>query len=174
MKTFNGRALFLDRADINTDEIIAAKYLSEISKEALGAHLFEDLNLTGFDLKRDLSGKGVIISRTNFGCGSSREHAPWALEANGINLVIAESFARIFRQNMFNCGILAVELPPSIIDHLFQSFANQQTTLKTHLKKQVFIIEAGGKREEIKFRLSDFDRALVEAGGWVEYADLHY
>ena len=174
MKTFNGKALFLDRADINTDEIIAAKYLSEISKEALGPHLFEDLNLAGFDLKSDLSGKGVIISRANFGCGSSREHAPWALEENGINLVIAESFARIFRQNMFNCGMLAVELPPSIIDHLFQSFANQETTVTTHLEKQVFIIEAGGKREEIKFRLSDFDRALVEAGGWVEYADLHY
>lgn len=174
MKTFNGKALFLDRADINTDEIIAAKYLSEISKEPLGPHLFEDLNLAGFDLKRDLAGKSVIISRANFGCGSSREHAPWALEANGINLVIAESFARIFRQNIFNCGMLAVELPPSVIDHLFQSFANQQTTVTTHLEKQVFIIEAGGKREEIKFRLADFDRALVEAGGWVEYADLHY
>jgi 3-isopropylmalate/(R)-2-methylmalate dehydratase small subunit len=174
MKTFNGQALFLDRADINTDEIIAAKYLSEISKEALGPHLFEDLNLAGFDLKRDLAGKSVIISRANFGCGSSREHAPWALETNGINLVIAESFARIFRQNIFNCGMLAVELPPSVIEHLFQSFANQQTTVTTHLEKQVFIIEAGGKREEIKFRLSDFDRALVEAGGWVEYADLHY
>jgi len=174
MKTFNGKALFLDRADINTDEIIAAKYLSEISKEPLGPHLFEDLNLAGFDLKRDLAGKSVIISRANFGCGSSREHAPWALETNGINLVIAASFARIFRQNIFNCGMLAVELPPSVIDHLFQSFANQQTTVTTHLEKQVFIIEAGGKREEIKFRLSDFDRALVEAGGWVEYADLHY
>jgi 3-isopropylmalate/(R)-2-methylmalate dehydratase small subunit len=174
MKTFNGKALFLDRADINTDEIIAAKYLSEISKETLGPHLFEDLNLAGFDLKRDLAGKSVIISRANFGCGSSREHAPWALETNGINLVIAESFARIFRQNIFNCGMLAVELPPSVIEHLFQSFANQQTTVTTHLEKQVFIIEAGGKREEIKFRLSDFDRALVEAGGWVEYADLHY
>jgi 3-isopropylmalate/(R)-2-methylmalate dehydratase small subunit len=174
MKTFNGKALFLDRADINTDEIIAAKYLSEISKEPLGPHLFEDLNLAGFDLKRDLAGKSVIISRANFGCGSSREHAPWALEAKGINLVIAESFARIFRQNIFNCGMLAVELPPSVIDHLFQSFANQQTTVTTHLEKQVFIIEAGGKREEIKFRLADFDRALVEAGGWVEYADLHY
>ena len=174
MKTFNGKALFLDRADINTDEIIAAKYLSEISKEALGPNLFEDLNLAGFDLKRDLAGKSVIISRANFGCGSSREHAPWALETNGINLVIAESFARIFRQNIFNCGMLAVELPPSVIEHLFQSFANQQTTVTTHLEKQVFIIEAGGKREEIKFRLSDFDRALVEAGGWVEYADLHY
>jgi len=174
MKTFNGKALFLDRADINTDEIIAAKYLSEISKEPLGPHLFEDLNLAGFDLKRDLAGKSVIISRANFGCGSSREHAPWALETNGINLVIAESFARIFRQNIFNCGMLAVELPPSVIEHLFQSFANQQTTVTTHLEKQVFIIEAGGKREEIKFRLADFDRALVEAGGWVEYADLHY
>ena len=174
MKTFNGRALFLDRADINTDEIIAAKYLSEISREALGPHLFEDLHLAGFELQRDLAGKSVIISRTNFGCGSSREHAPWALGANGIHLVIAQSFARIFRQNMFNCGMLAVELPPAIIDHLFQSCADQQTAVTTHLKKQVFVIEAGGKKEEIKFRLSDFDRALIEAGGWLEYADRHY
>ena len=173
-KNFSGKALFLDRSDINTDEIIAAKYLSEISKEALGPHLFEDLNLAGFDLKNDLAGKSVIISRTNFGCGSSREHAPWALEANGINLVIAQSFARIFRQNMFNCGMLAVELPASVIDHLFQSWVNQQTTVTTHLKKQVFLIETGGKKEEIEFRLSDFDRALVEAGGWLEYADRHY
>jgi 3-isopropylmalate/(R)-2-methylmalate dehydratase small subunit len=174
MKNFNGKALFLDRADVNTDEIIAAKYLSEISKEALGPHLFEDLHLAGFDLKRDLPGKSVIISRANFGCGSSREHAPWALEVNGINLVIAESFARIFRQNMFNCGMLAIELPPSIIDHLFQSFANQQTTVTARLEKQVLVIEAGGKREAIEFRLSDFHRALVKAGGWLEYADRHY
>jgi len=174
MKTFSGKALFLDRADINTDEIIPAKYLSDITKEVLGPHLFEDLHLPGFDLKRDLHGKSVIISRANFGCGSSREHAPWALEANGIDLVIAESFARIFRQNMFNCGMLAVELPSSVIDHLFRSYANRQTVLKTHLKKQVFIIEASGGKEEIEFSLSDFDRALVEAGGWVEYADRHY
>jgi 3-isopropylmalate/(R)-2-methylmalate dehydratase small subunit len=174
MKTFSGKALFLDRADINTDEIIPAKYLSDITKEVLGPHLFEDLHLPGYDLKRDLPGKSVIISRANFGCGSSREHAPWALEANGIDLVIAESFARIFRQNMFNCGMLAVELPSSVIDHLFQSYANRQTLLKTHLKKQAFIIEAGGGKEEIQFTLSDFDRALIEAGGWVEYADRHY
>jgi len=174
MKTFSGKALFLDRADINTDEIIPAKYLSDITKEVLGPHLFEDLHLPEFDLKRDLHGKSVIISRANFGCGSSREHAPWALEANGIDLVIAESFARIFRQNMFNCGMLAIELPSSVIDHLFRSYANGRTVLKTHLKKQVFIIEASGGKEEIEFSLSDFDRALVEAGGWVEYADRHY
>ena len=174
MKNFSGAALFLDRADINTDEIIAAKYLTEISKEALGPHLFEDLKLDGFDIKNDISGKNVIISRANFGCGSSREHAPWALEANGIHLVIAESFARIFRQNMFNCGMLAIELPATTIDQLFQSYAVDKTSVNTNLKKQVFIIQAGQKEKEIKFSLPDFDRALIEAGGWVEYADSQY
>jgi len=174
IKNFSGKALFLARADINTDEIIAAKYLTEISKKALGPHLFEDIKLDGFDRGRDLPGKNVIVSRTNFGCGSSREHAPWALEANGINLVIAESFARIFRQNMFNCGMLALELPASTIDHLFQSRANKETIITPHLEKQLLIIEGGQRKEEISFSLSGFDRALVETGGWVEYADTRY
>jgi 3-isopropylmalate/(R)-2-methylmalate dehydratase small subunit len=174
VKNFSGKALFLDRANINTDEIIAAKYLTEISKKALGPHLFEDIQLDGFDRGRDIPGKRVIVSRANFGCGSSREHAPSALEANGSNLVIAESFARIFRQNMFNCGMLAVELPVSTIDHLFQSHANQETRITSHLEKQVLIIEGGQAKEEISFSLSGFDRALVEAGGWVEYADSRY
>ncbi len=174
MKNFSGAVLFLDRVDINTDEIIAAKYLTEISKEALGPHLFEDLELEGFEINHDISDKNVIISRANFGCGSSREHAPWALEASGINLVIAESFARIFRQNMFNCGMLAIELSAPAIDHLFQTYAGTNTSVTTNLEKQVFIIKAGEKEEEIKFSLPDFDRALVEAGGWVEYADSNY
>jgi 3-isopropylmalate/(R)-2-methylmalate dehydratase small subunit len=174
IKNFSGRALFLDRADINTDEIIPAKYLTEISKKALGPHLFEDIKLDGFDRRRDIPGKKIIVSRTNFGCGSSREHAPWALEANGINMVIAESFARIFRQNMFNCGMLALELPVSTINHLFQSCANKETIITPHLEKQLLIIEAGQVKEEISFSLSGFDRDLVEAGGWVEYADTRY
>ena len=99
-KSFNGRVLFLDRADINTDEIIAAKYLTEISRAALGPHLFEDLEMDGFQGQEAIPDKNVIITRANFGCGSSREHAPWALEVNGIHLVVAESFARIFRQNV--------------------------------------------------------------------------
>jgi 3-isopropylmalate/(R)-2-methylmalate dehydratase small subunit len=174
VKNFNGRALFLDRDDINTDEIIPARYLSEISKKALGPHLFEDIRLDGFDMNRDIAGKSVIVGRANFGCGSSREHAPWALEANGINLVIAESFARIFRQNMFNGGMLAVELPAATIDHLFESYANQETIITTHFEKQLLSVEAGRKKENIRFSLSDFDRALVEAGGWLEYADTRY
>ena len=173
-KNFSGKVLFLDRADINTDEIIAAKYLTEITRTALGPHLFEDLNLEGFGGQDDISGKNVIITRENFGCGSSREHAPWALEVNGIYLVIAESFARIFRQNMFNCGMLAVELPATTIDHLFKSYAHQQTTVITNLENHVFTINAGHQKEDIPFKLSDFERTLVEIGGWVEYADSHY
>ena len=89
MKNFSGKILFLDRSDINTDEIIPAKYLTEATKEALTPYCLEDLALPGFDPKKDIAGKSVIITRANFGCGSSREHAPWVLECNHINLVIA-------------------------------------------------------------------------------------
>jgi len=129
MKNFSGKVLFLDRSDINTDEIIPAKYLTEITKEALKPYLLEDLVLEGFDQKRDLKDKAVIVTRANFGCGSSREHAPWALEVNGINVVIAESFARIFRQNMFNCGMMAIELPKEKIDYHMIIFSKQESLI---------------------------------------------
>jgi len=174
MKTYSGEVLFLDKSDINTDEIIPARYLSEISKEALKPYLFEDLSLDGFTHKDDIAGYSVIVSRANFGCGSSREHAPWALEVNGFHLVIAESFARIFRQNMFNCGLLAVELPADIIDHLFQQYSNRKTTVTTNLNECIFGFHTDGQNEDIPFSLSEFDRALIEAGGWIEYAEAKY
>ena len=173
MMNFSGKVLFLDRSDINTDEIIPAKYLSEISKEALKPYLLEDLQLDGFHTK-DIKGKNVIITRENFGCGSSREHAPWALGTNNIKLVIAESFARIFRQNMFNCGMMAVALPAGVIDRIFKQFLGKDTCVETDLQKNIFIIKADGLTEEISFKISDFQRALVDAGGWVEYADSRY
>ena len=174
MKNFSGKVLFLDRTDINTDEIIPAKYLTEISKKALKPYLLEDLQLDGFSLKQDIKGKNIIITRANFGCGSTREHAPWALETNNINLVIAESFARIFRQNMFNCGMMAVELPAVAIDRIFKQFSGKDTLFTTDFQKNIFIIKADGLKEEIFFKISDFERALVDAGGWVEYADSRY
>ena len=174
MKNFSGKVLFLDRTDINTDEIIPAKYLSEISKQALGPYLLEDIKLDGFSSQVDIQEKRVIITRANFGCGSSREHAAWALEVNNINLVISESFARIFRQNMFNCGMMAVELPAETIDQIFTDFAGKETHLETHLDKNLFILTAGDDRLEVCFSISDFDRALVMTGGWVEYADSKY
>ena len=174
MKNFSGNVLFLDRSDINTDEIIPAKYLTEISKQALKPYLLEDIKLEGFDPHRDINGKQVIITRANFGCGSSREHAPWALEVNDIHLVIAENFARIFRQNMFNCGMMAVALPGSTIDGIFREFAGKKTSIETDLDKNTFTITAGGLRQEVPFSISDFDRSLVMSGGWVEYADTKY
>ena len=175
MKKFGGKALFLDRSDINTDEIIPARYLTEVSKEALKPYLFEDLDLEGFDPRRDIAGRTVIITRANFGCGSSREHAPWVLEVNGIHLVIAPNFARIFRQNMFNCGMLAVELPENLIDHLFQSCGALETVVNADIEGRVLQVNADGRAaEQIPFSLTDFDLALVSAGGWVEYADKKY
>lgn len=175
MKRFEGEALFLDRSDINTDEIIPAKYLTEIERMALKPYLLEDLVLEGFSPVRDIPGKGVIVTRSNFGCGSSREHAVWALEANGIHCVIAESFARIFRQNMYNCGMLAVELPKDVIDLLFRLGRSGRVIIRTDLEQGLFTVAANGEEEErIPFALSPFDRILIEAGGWLEYADRTY
>jgi 3-isopropylmalate/(R)-2-methylmalate dehydratase small subunit len=178
MKTFGGKVLFLDRGDINTDEIIPAKYLTENAKETLKPHVLEDLKLPGFDPARDCSGRGAIVTRDNFGCGSSREHAPWALELNGINIVIASSFARIFRQNMYNCGLIAAELPPETLDGLFRGFAGKETTLAVNLSAgtggPALTFTAQGAGQTVPFTLKDFERALVEAGGWVEYAAKQY
>ncbi len=174
MKNFNGKILFLDRSDINTDEIIPAKYLTELTKEALKPYCLEDLSLAGFDPKKDIEGKAVIVTRANFGCGSSREHAPWVLEYNNINLVIAENFARIFRQNMFNCGLMAISLSAADIDDIFKTFAGTEAECATDMDKMTFTISNGKESKVYPFEAGKFDLELVKAGGWVEYADKKY
>ena len=174
MKNFSGKILFLDRSDINTDEIIPAKYLTESTKEALIPYCLEDLSLPGFDPKKDIAGKRVIVTRANFGCGSSREHAPWVLEYNNINLVIAVNFARIFRQNMFNCGLMAVSLPEETIDEIFKTFAGSEAECTTDMDKFTFTITNGKTTKVYPFKIGDFDLELVKAGGWVDYADSKY
>lgn len=175
MKTFGGSVLFLDRSDINTDEIIPAKYLTEITKEDLKPYILEDLKLPGFDPKSDKTKNArVIVSRANFGCGSSREHAPWVFEVNGITAVIAESFARIFRQNMFNCGMAAIELPKSDIDTLMLHANDADVSMSIDIEAGKLIMSGGGKSKDFSFEISPFDKALVLAGGWVDYADSKY
>jgi 3-isopropylmalate/(R)-2-methylmalate dehydratase small subunit len=174
MKEFSGKVVFLDRSDINTDEIIPAKYLTEITKEALKPYLLEDLTLTGFNNKEDIKDKAVLVTRANFGCGSSREHAPWALEVNGINVVIAESFARIFRQNMYNCGMFAIELPTEKIEYLFKNYAGKETSISIDIDRDKIIVTSSDKSEEIDFKVGEFDKTLVKEGGWVGYADKNY
>lgn len=173
MKTFSGKVLFLDRNDINTDEIIPAKYLTEITKAALKPNLLEDLVLTGFS-RKDTQDKAIIVTRENFGCGSSREHAPWALEVNGINVVIAESFARIFRQNMYNCGMFAIELPKETINSLFENYAGKDVAMAIDVDSNTITITGDGKSETMDFTVGEFDKTLVKEGGWVGYANKNY
>ena len=174
MKTFGGRVLFLDRSDINTDEIIPAKYLTEISKEALKPHMLEDLKVEGFDLRsQEVHDARVIVTRANFGCGSSREHAPWVFEVNNINVVIASGFARIFRQNMFNCGMLVIELPEETISKLF-AHHDGTAEITVDFRNDTFTISSGRGNETVPYHIAEFDKALVEAGGWVGFADARY
>ncbi len=178
MKTFGGPALFLDRDDINTDEIIPAKYLTEITKTALGPHLLEDLLLDGQafdDRSQQMNEAKVIVTRANFGCGSSREHAVWVFEVNNINVIIAESFARIFRQNMFNCGILAIELPKKDIDRILAMTG--KVVIQVDLEGETLRADSSDAACDsvtCKFELNHFDRDLVGAGGWLAYADQRY
>jgi 3-isopropylmalate/(R)-2-methylmalate dehydratase small subunit len=175
MKNFGGPVLFLDRSDINTDEIIPAKYLTEVKKEALRPHLLEDLRLDGFDASGPWRGQArVIVTRSNFGCGSSREHAPWALEVNGITCVIARNFARIFRQNMFNCGMLALELPEGDLDTIFALGKKGVCVCDVNPAAHTLAFSGGGVINTFTFSVSPFDEALVKAGGWVEFADARY
>jgi 3-isopropylmalate/(R)-2-methylmalate dehydratase small subunit len=174
MKEFSGKVLFLDRSDINTDEIIPAKYLTEITKEALKPYLLEDLTLDGFNIKEDLKDKAVVVTRANFGCGSSREHAPWALEVNGINAVIAENFARIFRQNMYNCGMFAIELAKEKIDYIFENYGGKATSIEIDVDNDKIILTSEEKSEAIDFKVGEFDKTLIKEGGWVGYADKNY
>ena len=174
MKEFKGKVLCLDRSDINTDEIIPAKYLTEIEKIAMQPHLLEDLSLEGFDVTKSLEDVAVIVSRENFGCGSSREHAPWALEVNGIHVVIAQSFARIFRQNMFNCGMLAIPLNKQEIDNIFDCCKGGETFVSVDVETATIQVNSPDTKLTFGFAISEFDKALVRTGGWVEYADKNY
>ena len=178
MKSFSGPAIFLDRNDINTDEIIPAKYLTEITKTALQPHLLEDLLLDGrqFDNQSEKFKEAkTIVTRENCGCGSSREHAVWAFEVNDINAIIAQSFARIFRQNMFNCGILAIELDKPEIDALFSMSGN----INISIDIEQAMIKATSDNDDqhdftCSFILNTFDKSIIQAGGWLAYADKKY
>jgi 3-isopropylmalate/(R)-2-methylmalate dehydratase small subunit len=175
MKSFGGPVLLLDRADINTDEIIPAKYLTEAKKEALRPYLLEDLKLEGFSANGQWRGMArVVVARMNFGCGSSREHAPWAFEVNDITCIIAQSYARIFRQNMFNGGMLAIELASDIIDEIFSLGKNAALNCAVDMDARTLAFSWAGGSRQYAFTLSGFDEALVRSGGWVEFADAKY
>jgi len=124
--------VFKYKSDVDTDVIIPARYLNDSSEEALKQHCMEDLDPTF--IKRVKKGD-IIVAEDNFGCGSSREHAPLAIKASGIDLVISNSFARIFYRNSINIGLPILECPEAVaaIEDGDEVQADLQTGIITNL-----------------------------------------
>ncbi len=119
-ETVTGKAVPLNRADVDTDQIIPAQYLKRIERSGFGQFLFESWRKTDDFILNDnrYAGSPILLGGDNFGCGSSREHAPWALEDYGFKVLIAPSFADIFRNNCAKIGLLTITLPKGDIDRL--------------------------------------------------------
>ncbi len=119
----SSHAVLVARDDIDTDQIIPARFLTTTSRAGLGTHLFADWRYeadgtptSGFELNApSAAGARILVGGRNFGCGSSREHAPWALSDWGVRAVIASSFADIFRSNAHKNGLLTIELPAAAL-----------------------------------------------------------
>jgi len=118
--TIKGKAMPLNRADVDTDQIIPAKYLKRIERTGFGEFAFETWRKDPEFVVNDeaYAGAPVLLAGANFGCGSSREHAPWALQDMGLQALIAPSFADIFRNNCAKIGLLTVVLPQADVNHL--------------------------------------------------------
>ncbi len=133
IESLRRRAAPLDRANVDTDQIIPKQFLTSVSRKGFGKHLFHDwryLDLHEQELNPDFElnkpehqGASVLLARQNFGCGSSREHAPWALTDYGFKVVIATSFADIFYGNCMNNQLLPIQLNNEQMDQLFSAVA---------------------------------------------------
>jgi len=170
-ETFTGIVAGMDRPNVDTDAIIPKQYLKSIKRSGFGVNLFDDwryldpgepgmnhterrinpdfvLNIKPFDSAQ------VLIARENFGCGSSREHAVWALDDFGFKVVIAPSFADIFFNNCFKSGVLPIVLPENSVDQLFKELDEaSEYALTVDLEQQVIITPSGQK---IPFNVDEF------------------
>lgn len=181
----------LDRANVDTDLIIPKQFLKSIKRTGFGDNLFDELRyLDEGYLGQDISkrpknpdfvlnqdryqGATILLARSNFGCGSSREHAPWALSEYGFRTVIAPSFADIFYNNCFKNGMLPVILPESDIDELFKECeANAGYQLTVDLENQKVISPSG---KEYSFEVDAFRKhcllnGLDDIGLTLQHAD---
>jgi 3-isopropylmalate/(R)-2-methylmalate dehydratase small subunit len=158
-----GRMAPLPLADVDTDQIIPKQFLKRIERTGYGQFLFYDWRARGdFALDRpEYAGASVLVAGANFGCGSSREHAPWALRDYGFKAIIAPSFADIFRANCYKTGLLAVTLPESQVRHLIDLVTEDPTAgLIVDLKAQV----VRGEGFEYRFEIDPFAREMLQQG----------
>ena len=177
----DGKAAPLPLANIDTDQIIPKQFLKTVEREGLAKGLFYDLRFDeqgrekpDFTLNRpEYKGAAVLVTGDNFGCGSSREHAPWALMDFGIACVIAPSFAEIFYGNCLNNGLLPVALAPEQVDelmdearggnHVFSVDLESQTVVSPSGKRFHFDIDASRKEKLLK-GLDAIGETLQHAG----------
>ncbi|MDO3722336.1 3-isopropylmalate dehydratase small subunit [Marinobacter sp. chi1] len=188
---YEGLVAPMDRANVDTDMIIPKQFLKSIKRTGFGQNLFDELRYLDegkpdqdcssrplnpdFVLNQDrYQGAGVLLARANFGCGSSREHAPWALEDYGFRVVIAPSFADIFYNNCFKNGLLPIVLEEEIVDRLFrEAEASPGYSLEIDLVKKAVTTPSG---ETFDFEVDDFRRhcllnGLDDIGVTLEDAD---
>lgn len=181
----------LDRSNVDTDLIIPKQFLKSIKRTGFGDNLFDELRyldegFLGQDINKRpknpdfvlnqarYAGASILLARKNFGCGSSREHAPWALEEYGFRTVIAPSFADIFYNNCFKNGMLPVVLSESDVDDLFnECFANIGYQLTVDLENQKVISPSG---KEYSFEVDAFRKhcllnGLDDIGLTLQHAD---
>ncbi|QGX90688.1 3-isopropylmalate dehydratase small subunit [Tatumella sp. TA1] len=161
----------LDAANIDTDAIIPKQFLQKVTRTGFGQHLFNDWRFIDdqgkipnpdFVLNKPLyKGASILLTRENFGCGSSREHAPWALTDFGFRVVIAPSFADIFYSNSFNNQLLLVKLSEAQIDELFQQ-VEQHPGINFTVDLEAMTIQAGEKT--YTFELDSFRRHCMLNG----------
>ena len=182
MKSFTvltGIAAPMDRANVDTDMIIPKQFLKSIKRSGFGPNLFDELRYldegrpgqdsSGRPLNMEFplnfpryKGASVLLARENFGCGSSREHAPWALEDYGFRCVIAPSYADIFFNNCFKNGILPIVLDAKTVEQLFQQmYATEGYQLTIDLPAQVVRTPTG---EEFSFEVGEFSKYCLVNG----------
>jgi len=172
----NGLVAPLDAANVDTDQIIPKQFLQKTTRTGFGQHLFHGwryLDAAGNDNNPEFvlnqaqyQGASILLTRENFGCGSSREHAPWALQEYGFKVIIATSFADIFYANCINVGILPITLSEEIIESLFQQAKEKPLKLTVDLATKS--VETDHARFE--FDLAPFHQYCLENGvdsvGW--------
>tara|TARA_S200000501_G_C20706396_1_gene691921 strand:- start:239 stop:886 length:648 start_codon:yes stop_codon:yes gene_type:complete len=196
MKSFNlfeGIVAPIDRADIDTDAIIPKQFLKSIKKTGFGENLFDEwryldkgdpskknsnrpLNNDFVLNQKRYTGASILLTRKNFGCGSSREHAPWAIEQFGFRVIIAPSYAEIFYNNCFKNGILPIILNDYEVDELFKLVnTNVGYRLKIDLEKQ--IVSSIISNLSFTFKIEEFRKyclinGLDDIGLTLKYSEL--
>jgi 3-isopropylmalate/(R)-2-methylmalate dehydratase small subunit len=152
VRKVEGRIYALDRADVDTDQIVPKQFLKRIERSGFGEFLFYDWRREGLKLE---SGRPILVTGRNFGCGSSREHAVWALEDFGFRAVVAPSFADIFYANCTKIGVLPVVLPQDEVNALMQA-----DEAVVDLERQVVLF--GGR--DVRFEINPEIRERLLAG----------